>query len=609
MRDVRALIVGIDIYEAERWSVDGPGHNAIAIADWLLARGIQPDCIHLFLSGKSKAAAQHLDRLQAVGIAPVLSTSARDIEKFWREDLLQKTPKTKLFVYWSGHGCTNMLRRRCFYYEDYTGTYQGAVLDVEAFLATLRTPAYRHFAEQVILADVCGVYRDISQVPPPVPPQRCEPLLQVGCFASPEGDYAYVPNENGLGEFTFTALKVLEDWPSDWRLACDSIVDAFEEDGRRPHHFYFDHPDYRFSNVIAGQDTALRQSCLDVLSHCAVPDEALLEPYRRTVNRLRRGDLLSATRLTDMLRALCGLDGDDAGAPHGLIEFLVRLQAIPGCSDQIAAWLNTNVALQRVESVRAEIAGEGRKRQLILVMENDDAGGLSGYRAVQRYADGSPAGDSIPFTPLTRFEDLENSVRTLIAGLRDKDDYEDLHIRVLANPPLFHLPFHRIRLSPGEMTLGEEFPLSLHHKDRMCHPVRMSQTVRDYDVMLRQRLWKEVAWRTIVIGQPLSAEKALWVTAFPPPSGKTGMRGMTELIRALKLGIPYLCLPECPGAPDDIDSIPGALKAFRAGHLDDVPKQFYEARVRGDTVATQSALLWDDPQFTTFMPVRRGTYG
>jgi hypothetical protein len=46
-----ALIVGIEKYQAgSDWNLNGPANDAINFANWLLARGVTPENIHLFVS-------------------------------------------------------------------------------------------------------------------------------------------------------------------------------------------------------------------------------------------------------------------------------------------------------------------------------------------------------------------------------------------------------------------------------------------------------------------------------------------------------------------------------------------------------------------------------
>ena len=51
------LIVGIEQYQATNWNVDGPVHDAIKFANWLLSQGVPTDNIRLCMSplnGNSK---------------------------------------------------------------------------------------------------------------------------------------------------------------------------------------------------------------------------------------------------------------------------------------------------------------------------------------------------------------------------------------------------------------------------------------------------------------------------------------------------------------------------------------------------------------------------
>ena len=223
MTNLYALIVGIEKYDLPGWNRSGPVAGAIEMAYWCNRIGMPYKNIHMFLSVNDQDAAWEKERKDQLGHfkksgAKIVEDSKLDaIDTFWRE----KLPKiangdSKLFVYWCGHGVTRPDRDRVFLHTDYNPRQlSGRVTSFNNFRATLATHAYHKFQEQLIVADVCGDFRE--QVSPnALPPANPVDSIAQHCyFATVDGQPTQI--QKGMGQFTQSTLEVLSEyhaWPS-----------------------------------------------------------------------------------------------------------------------------------------------------------------------------------------------------------------------------------------------------------------------------------------------------------------------------------------------------------------------------------------------------------
>jgi hypothetical protein len=223
MTNLYALIVGIEKYDLPGWNRSGPVAGAIEMAYWCNRIGMPYKNIHMFLSINDQDAAWVKERKDQLGHfkksgAKIVEDSKLDaIDTFWRE----KLPKiangdSKLLVYWCGHGVTRSDRDRILLHTDYNPhQLSGRVTSFNNFRATLATHAYHKFQEQLIVADVCGDFRE--QVSPnALPPANPVASIAQHCyFATVDGQPTQI--QKGMGQFTQSTLEVLSEyhaWPS-----------------------------------------------------------------------------------------------------------------------------------------------------------------------------------------------------------------------------------------------------------------------------------------------------------------------------------------------------------------------------------------------------------
>ena len=223
MTNLYALIVGIEKYDLPNCNRSGPVAGAIEMAYWCNSIGMPFKNIHMFLTINDQDAAWEKERKDQLAHfkksgAKIVEDSKLDaIDTFWRE----KLPKiangdSKLLVYWCGHGVTRPDRDRVFLHTDYNPRQlSGRVTSFNNFRATLATQAYHKFQEQLIVADVCGDFRE--QVSPnALPPANPVDSITQHCyFATVDGQPTQI--QNGIGQFTQSTLEVLSEysaWPN-----------------------------------------------------------------------------------------------------------------------------------------------------------------------------------------------------------------------------------------------------------------------------------------------------------------------------------------------------------------------------------------------------------
>lgn len=231
---IYGFIVGIEKYDEPTWDVSGPAANAIEIANWLSSIGAPRKNIHVFL-GLADKQDHRIAPLKKAGFDVRLEVDSNSIDTFWRSEVARDVPaESCLLSFWSGHGFTSKRRNRVFFCSDFTSTaLRNRIFNSTEFLNTLLTREFACFSDQIVLADVCGVYDDIA-----VPDMAIELELferkQLVFFATPEGKYA--DGDDGVGVFTRAVLKVLKaqkGWPQQ-KAFTKALEEAFQNSDVTP---------------------------------------------------------------------------------------------------------------------------------------------------------------------------------------------------------------------------------------------------------------------------------------------------------------------------------------------------------------------------------------
>ena len=235
------LIVGIENYQATNWNVDGPVHDAITFADWLLSQGVPKDNIRLCLSplnGNSELV-QEFD----INSEPATEQNIVDIIT---NDLSQKNGDL-LFIFWAGHGLITSERNRRLLCADASKTnWQN--LDFNSLLLLLGSDAFK-IPHHICIVDACANYLLESRGRPTNlggkhfnSGQPRKESKQFVLLATREGETAKVNSSEKTGYFSQAVRKALEqhDWLPDLEVVANHVKQQFASLNKQqlPTYFY-----------------------------------------------------------------------------------------------------------------------------------------------------------------------------------------------------------------------------------------------------------------------------------------------------------------------------------------------------------------------------------
>ena len=222
------LIVGIENYQATHWNVDGPVHDAITFADWLLSQGVPKDNIRLCLSplnGNSELV-QEFD----INSEPATEQNIVDIIT---NDLSQKNGDL-LFIFWAGHGLiTSERNRRLLCADASKNNWQN--LDFNSLLLLLGSDAFK-IPHHICIVDACANYLLESRGRPTNlggkhfnSGQPRKESKQFVLLATREGETAKVNSSVKTGYFSQAVRKALahHDWLPDMPKVADHVKQQF----------------------------------------------------------------------------------------------------------------------------------------------------------------------------------------------------------------------------------------------------------------------------------------------------------------------------------------------------------------------------------------------
>jgi vWA-MoxR associated protein C-terminal domain/Caspase domain len=603
----RAVIVGIERYALEKWNVDAPALNAISIAKWALSAGISPDDIFLFLSALDDTVTEEL---VGAGVK-VRSATFSEIDTFLQTDLAIPQGGSDLILYWSGHGMTDTAGHRLLFYATYTPQLPNHVFNASLFVRDLRGDAFTCFQRALILADVCGMYSDTPVRPAVYLPGPQYQSRQLTYFATPEGGYAIA--DTGEGAFTNSALQVLRKFNSfpdldGFQGHLDRILKASESTRYR---IYYQ-SDQEEGEVYVGRgrssDDPLADGLIELLIKLAPSNDLLDRHFRATAVTIGNPRLLSAQGVTGMVRELNALQDEIEGPTHGLIQFLLRLCSERQLEVELSKWLSHNAKLFAVNNEKARLATESGRKLLILDLEVDIQGNLTGFRPLLRYRDFSLVPAKLEgHKPVSKWSELEAALKTLLADLESQGLAGDLEIHIIAGPEVFNRPFHLLAgLNPPKKKkkrrLGEQFGVVLHHRERFRRPLsaewrRWQKKAKALEGMEP----KSLAWTCFRPNEDLPSTPTLCLAGFAVVTGPAGEDGIETLRRLLELGAPYVYWPHDPAENDSEVMLAELLKQLNT--LADMPEALWERRIAEAQIRSGS-LLWDGLAFQPYNHLR-----
>jgi hypothetical protein len=623
MTETFAFIVGIEKYDQPGWDVPGPCANALAMAELLLGVTAASN-IFLFLDPVSDIEIR-VTELKDKGVQVVSSARSHLIEDFVRAELPKaRKAGSRLLVHWSGHGFIQPNGDRIFICRDYTAAAKtNCIFNAGNFRRNLETAArYQVFAQQIVLADVCGVQSQATglrfDVTPAELPTSGKIAQQVTFYATPETKYAH--EKDGEGIFSRTVRTVLGEffekasWPESLAFR-DRLLAALNSAGQEPFWIEGSGNGFALSPRLSGSPKqALVDSVIQLFSGISVTDEILRPHYLWTVDDLALPELAKATELSEMVRELSQLQDATAAdkVPYGLLQFLVRLCAIKQLKAPVVAWLRKHAGPQKYElkRIKKRIEVESEVKILLVEVEHDEQGRLSGFDTFLHTSDFRRAPEpKFQRETVSSWQEFCDKLLRIVHQLRST--IKDFEIHFLVDLPLIDKAFHMISLGKDEALLGEEFVVILHHRERVRSGRRtVVQSWQEYAEVLRPvppRDMKLHGVSNIDSMEKVIREKGFCYTEFVIPIVTTMNSERTSekflLRKLLILGVPYIyVLHNAPGTPDWPGNLKKAIRSWLdpLPRLGGLPRVLYQNRIGHTAYACEGTLLWDDPAFIPF---------
>ena len=233
----KAILVGIEKYEAgENWNLNGPAHDVIRMAKWLISKKVPPENLTIFLSpldnDNNRETIEQARELTGSEPAPATKSSIQD-----ELSRLQRESASLFLFYWGGHGWVTLEgERRLFHADTQEGDERN--LDFNDFLVTARSDYYRAMRQQLFIVDTCANYMPHIKNPPRDQLGKKEPMFspeQFVLFAGKLGDRAKNLDSEQTGLYTRELLKELSDlppskiWPPDMEVIAYLLKHRFDK--------------------------------------------------------------------------------------------------------------------------------------------------------------------------------------------------------------------------------------------------------------------------------------------------------------------------------------------------------------------------------------------
>lgn len=233
----KALLVGIEKYEAgENWNLNGPAHDVIRMAKWLISKKVPPENLTIFLSpldnDNNRETIEQARELTGSKPAPATKSNIR--EELSR---LQRESASLFLFYWGGHGWITPEGERLLVYADNRQDDERH-LDFDDFLVTARSDYYRAMPQQLFIVDTCANYMPQIKNPPRDQLGKKDPRFspeQFVLFAGKLGDQAKNLDSEQTGLYTRELLKELYNlppskiWPPDMEVIAYLLKHRFDK--------------------------------------------------------------------------------------------------------------------------------------------------------------------------------------------------------------------------------------------------------------------------------------------------------------------------------------------------------------------------------------------
>jgi tetratricopeptide (TPR) repeat protein len=154
-RTTHAIIVGVERYRTEGWSLEGPGLDGVTFAEWLTGRGVPAANIHVCMSVLQHNESSVKSRLDKIGVA-VSGDAGRDSIRSMFTAKMPGMQGDLLFIFWGGHGFVSDLDARGLLYATASDVDPDA-LDFNSLRGLLRSERV-HIRTQIGFVDTCANY-------------------------------------------------------------------------------------------------------------------------------------------------------------------------------------------------------------------------------------------------------------------------------------------------------------------------------------------------------------------------------------------------------------------------------------------------------------------
>lgn len=392
-----AVVVGVERYMIDGWSLDGPALDACRFANWLHGKGVPKQNITLLLSTLEVNQAE-VDRLSAgFGVRGADRDAVhRALAQGINSTSGDRPTSDLLIVYWGGHGVIEGGDARRLLYADATAD-EKRNLNITTLLETLRSGRYVGHPHQLVIVDACLNYaEDLGWTTTTMPDERLtggrpnQVRDQYALFAASPGEAAVNLDAQKTGLFSQAIREVLAEvtddaWPPDANALRQAVEDRFAVVGAQTPSYLVHAPrpgseivlrDARRRpgrpGVVAGQRllTWAEFIALKQILRGAAKTKAVRAIYRDATRNVV--NLPPPSRPEDLLSALTALRS--AVDPVPLFTFLVLLAASSDQDTQnrLWAWLwevapNYDVDMHELEALDHEL----QRKVFLLRVEPD----------------------------------------------------------------------------------------------------------------------------------------------------------------------------------------------------------------------------------------------
>ncbi|QOZ11663.1 hypothetical protein XH96_32190 [Bradyrhizobium sp. CCBAU 51765] len=614
MREIVAVIVGIEKYSRSGIDISSPFANAMTAARHLLGMGAKAKNIHLLVNRTSSSDGYRgevdIERLRAEGVTVLEEPTKAAILNELASVPAGIPPDSRLFLYWCGHGYAGAGDRILL-----CSDYDAARCDDRTFNATRRFrrlgshPEYTCFTEQIFLVDVCARYSDVID-PDQLSVSGQRHARQVAAFATREGGYS----RGGFSDVALDWLGRQKTWP-DTGIVLKTLLPELDRAKLKP--FTLDADDEattiagrRFGGASARSYPPHVLEMQALLASANLSSQAIRNSYEATLADLRlpvEGD----PDLVQMLAELAEMfDAEDlTDISDAFLQFVTRLSFDPEGAP-LKRWLEELPAplAYRRNSVRERLAAEADEKLLIVEIDGNeraDPSLLSAFACTR-------AGKWLNVPPFQRqladWDELSAAVNSALDSMVQKG-VQISEIQFVVRPFLFHHEFHKIP-RPNEGELGEHYVVLLRDKYRAYQDPPPQAVLAYKQAMAKCSPDKiklvQIPSEATKLPQMFSGDQGFCYAGFicgPDPHAETGRRDILRRVVLRGVGYAYWLQKE-PACGGDwtialkkylLDALAGV------GQLKDLPSWIRNGRQECNELAVHGALLWDDPDFKPFL--------